>query len=104
MRALCWHGKDDIRCDTVPDPTIEDLRDVIIKVTSCAICGSDLHLMDGQTHVKRYLEPLTKLIQEGSIDPTFLITHRRKDLADGPELYKTFHDKQDGCVKVVDLT
>ncbi len=47
MKALCWHGKNDIRCDTVPDPTIEDPRDVIIKVTSCAICGSDLHLMDG---------------------------------------------------------
>ena len=47
MRALCLHGKNDIRCDTVPDPTIEDARDVIVKVTSCAICGSDLHLMDG---------------------------------------------------------
>ena len=47
MKALCWHGKNDIRCDTVPDPTIEDPRDVIIKVTACAICGSDLHLMDG---------------------------------------------------------
>ncbi len=47
MKALCWHGKNDIRCDTVPDPKIEDPRDVIIKVTSCAICGSDLHLMDG---------------------------------------------------------
>ncbi len=48
MRALCWHGKGDIRCDSVPDPTIEDARDVILKVSSCAICGSDLHLMDGQ--------------------------------------------------------
>ncbi|MCQ8239783.1 zinc-dependent alcohol dehydrogenase [Rhizosaccharibacter radicis] len=48
MRALCWHGKNDIRCDTVPDPSIEDSRDVILKVTACAICGSDLHLMDGQ--------------------------------------------------------
>ena len=47
MKALCWHGKNDIRCDTVADPTIEDPRDVIIKVTACAICGSDLHLMDG---------------------------------------------------------
>ncbi|GJD33585.1 zinc-dependent alcohol dehydrogenase [Methylobacterium aerolatum] len=47
MKALCWHGTGDIRCDTVPDPTIEDPRDVIIKVSSCAICGSDLHLMDG---------------------------------------------------------
>ena len=48
MKALCWHGKGDIRCDRVPDPSIEDARDVILKVSSCAICGSDLHLMDGQ--------------------------------------------------------
>ncbi len=48
MRALRWHGKHDIRCDNhVPDPTIEDPRDAIIKVSSCAICGSDLHLYDG---------------------------------------------------------
>lgn len=44
MKALVWHGKEDIRCDTVTDPRIEDPRDAIIKVTSCAICGSDLHL------------------------------------------------------------
>jgi len=47
MKALCWHGINDIRCDSVPDPRIEDARDIILKVTSCAICGSDLHLMDG---------------------------------------------------------
>ena len=46
MRALVWHGTQDIRCDTVPDPRIEDDRDAIIKVTACAICGSDLHLYD----------------------------------------------------------
>ncbi|MDZ4691503.1 alcohol dehydrogenase catalytic domain-containing protein, partial [Terricaulis sp.] len=44
MKALVWHAPQDIRCDTVPDPEIEDGRDAIIKVTSCAICGSDLHL------------------------------------------------------------
>jgi threonine dehydrogenase-like Zn-dependent dehydrogenase len=44
MRALVWHGKEDIRCDTLTDPRIEDSRDAIIRVTSCAICGSDLHL------------------------------------------------------------
>lgn len=44
MRALVWHGKEDIRCDEVSDPQIEDPRDAIIRVTSCAICGSDLHL------------------------------------------------------------
>ncbi|AWT12031.1 glutathione-dependent formaldehyde dehydrogenase [Stutzerimonas frequens] len=48
MRALRWHGKHDIRCDNhIPDPSIEDPRDAIIKVSSCAICGSDLHLYDG---------------------------------------------------------
>ena len=47
MKALTWHGRGDIRCDNVPDPTIENDRDIIIKVTACAICGSDLHLMGG---------------------------------------------------------
>ncbi|HEU5177132.1 MAG TPA: zinc-dependent alcohol dehydrogenase [Burkholderiales bacterium] len=47
MKALCWHGKKDIRCDTVPDPQIEHPRDAIVRVTSCAICGSDLHLFNG---------------------------------------------------------
>lgn len=47
MRALVWHGKEDVRCDTVTDPEIEDDRDAIVKVTSCAICGSDLHLFHG---------------------------------------------------------
>jgi threonine dehydrogenase-like Zn-dependent dehydrogenase len=46
MKALVWHGKHDIRCDTVPDPTIEEPTDAVIKVTSCAICGSDLHLFN----------------------------------------------------------
>ncbi|MBP8063028.1 MAG: glutathione-dependent formaldehyde dehydrogenase, partial [Brevundimonas sp.] len=47
MKALCWHGKGDMRCETVPDPEIQHGRDAIIRVTSCAICGSDLHLYGG---------------------------------------------------------
>lgn len=47
MRALTWHGTHDVRVDTVPDPEILNPRDAIIKVTSTAICGSDLHLYDG---------------------------------------------------------
>ena len=47
MKALTWHGKSDMRYETVPDPQIEDAKDAIIKVTSCAICGSDLHIYDG---------------------------------------------------------
>jgi len=46
MRALTWHGKHDVRVDTVPDPEIVNPRDAIIEVTSTAICGSDLHLYD----------------------------------------------------------
>ena len=46
MRALTWHGKHDVRVETVPDPKIVNPRDAIIKVTSTAICGSDLHLYD----------------------------------------------------------
>jgi threonine dehydrogenase-like Zn-dependent dehydrogenase len=44
MRALRWYGKEDVRIETVADPLIEHPRDAIVKVTSCAICGSDLHL------------------------------------------------------------
>ncbi len=47
MKALVWHGKGDVRVDTVPDPKLVDPTDVIIKITATAICGSDLHLLDG---------------------------------------------------------
>ena len=47
MRAVCWHGINDVRVDTVPEPKIQEPTDVIIKITSTAICGSDLHLYDG---------------------------------------------------------
>src|SRR4051794_64850 len=46
MRALTWHGKRDVRVDTVPDPTIEQDTDAIVRVTSSGICGSDLHLYE----------------------------------------------------------
>ncbi|MBE9163711.1 MULTISPECIES: zinc-dependent alcohol dehydrogenase [Microcoleaceae] len=47
MKALCWHKANDVRVDNVPDPTIINPRDAIVKITSTAICGSDLHLYDG---------------------------------------------------------
>ncbi|MFJ8750969.1 zinc-dependent alcohol dehydrogenase [Streptomyces sp. NPDC102441] len=46
MRALTWHGKRDVRIDNVPDPKIQDPTDVIVKITSSGICGSDLHLYE----------------------------------------------------------
>jgi threonine dehydrogenase-like Zn-dependent dehydrogenase len=47
MRAVRWYGKHDVRVETVPDPIIVNPRDAIVRVTSTAICGSDLHLYDG---------------------------------------------------------
>jgi threonine dehydrogenase-like Zn-dependent dehydrogenase len=47
MKALTWHGKQDVRIDTVPDPGIQEPGDIIVRVTATAICGSDLHIYDG---------------------------------------------------------
>lgn len=47
MKALCWYGTRDVRVEQVPDPEILNPRDAIVRVTSTAICGSDLHLYDG---------------------------------------------------------
>ncbi|MFN2361624.1 MAG: zinc-dependent alcohol dehydrogenase [Marinobacter sp.] len=48
MRAVCWHGTEDVRVETVRDPEIINPRDAIVRVTSTAICGSDLHLYNGR--------------------------------------------------------
>lgn len=47
MKALCWYGTGDVRVENVPDPQIQNSRDAIVKITSTAICGSDLHLHNG---------------------------------------------------------
>jgi len=46
MQALTWHGKRDVRVDEVPDPTLKESTDVIVRITTTAICGSDLHLYE----------------------------------------------------------
>ena len=71
-----------------------------VTVPMGAVVAKGLTVKTGQTHVQRYLEPLMKRIEEGEIDPSFLITHRIT-LEEGPEAYKTFRDKKDGCIKVV---
>jgi threonine dehydrogenase-like Zn-dependent dehydrogenase len=48
VKALCWHGKSDMRYETVPDPKIQHPQDAIIKVTACAICDSDLHIYENE--------------------------------------------------------
>ena len=57
MKAVTWHGKRDVRVDTVPDPRIQQPTDAIVEITSTNICGSDLHLY----------EVLGAFMQEGDI-------------------------------------
>ena len=59
-----------------------------------------LTLTMGQTHMHKYMQPLLQRVQNGEIDPSFVITHRLS-LDEAPEAYKTFRDKQDQCIKVV---
>jgi threonine dehydrogenase-like Zn-dependent dehydrogenase len=70
------------------------------KIPFGALMNKGLTVRTGQTHVQRYLAPLLKTIEDGKMDPSFVITHQRP-LEEGPDLYKTFRDKKDGCIKVV---
>src|SRR5581483_8750066 len=70
------------------------------KVPFGAAMNKGLTFKSGQTHVQRYLRPLLDKIVEGKIDPSFVITHE-VTLEDAPSMYKTFRDKEDGCIKVV---
>ena len=54
----------------------------------------------GQTHVHSYVPDLLKLVEDGRIDPSFVVTHRMP-LEDAPRAYETFKAKEDGCIKVV---
>src|SRR5687768_15353310 len=71
MKALCWIGKHQVAIDEVPDPKIEHPRDAIIRVTSTAICGSDLHLYDGLIVTMKSgdilgHEPMGEVVEVGS--------------------------------------
>lgn len=73
---------------------------VLDKVNLGAAFGKGLTFKMGQTHVQKYLPKLMKHIQDGDVDPTFMITHRLS-LEEAPGAYDTFKNKEDGCVKVV---
>ena len=70
------------------------------KLPFGAAMNKGLTIKTGQTHVHRYLPKLLRHIENGDIDPSFVVTHRAA-LDDAPAMYKTFRDKKDGCVKVV---
>jgi threonine dehydrogenase-like Zn-dependent dehydrogenase len=73
---------------------------LVDKIPFGAAMNKGLTFRMGQTHVNRWTDDLLRRIQEGQIDPSFVITHT-VPLDQGPEMYKTFRDKQDGCIKVV---
>jgi threonine dehydrogenase-like Zn-dependent dehydrogenase len=70
------------------------------KVPLGPFMNKALTLKTGQTHVQKYLEPLLQLVENGEVDPSFIITHT-VPIDDGPQMYRTFREKEDGCVKVV---
>jgi len=70
------------------------------KLPFGAVVQKGLTIKSGQTHVHRYLPKLLRHIENGDIDPSFVVTHR-VSLDDAPQMYKTFRDKEDGCIKVV---
>jgi threonine dehydrogenase-like Zn-dependent dehydrogenase len=70
------------------------------KIPMGAFMNKGLTMRAGQTHMQRYMRPLLEKIEKGEIDISFVITHRIK-LDQAPEMYKTFRDKKDGCIKVV---
>ena len=73
---------------------------VLDKIPFGAAMNKGLTLKMGQTHVQKYLEPLLRKVEEGEIDPSFVITHKIR-LQDAAGAYETFRDKEDGCIKVV---
>jgi threonine dehydrogenase-like Zn-dependent dehydrogenase len=70
------------------------------KIPLGALVNKALTVKSGQTHVQHYMQPLLERIQNGEIDPTFVVTHRLP-LEDAPAAYQTFLNKEDGCIKVV---
>jgi threonine dehydrogenase-like Zn-dependent dehydrogenase len=73
---------------------------LVNKIPFGALMNKALTLRTGQTHVNRWTDDLLRRIEEGQIDPSFVVTHTAK-LEQGPRMYKTFGDKEDGCIKVV---
>jgi threonine dehydrogenase-like Zn-dependent dehydrogenase len=70
------------------------------KLPIGALMNKGLTVRTGQTHVNRWTDDLLSRIEKGQIDPSFVVTHT-VPLEQGPQMYKTFRDKHDGCIKVV---
>ena len=103
------HGNRPATCAPPGDPLLPELRHRISRRRLWRVSRQAAvrlshkpwpHFPHAQTPVQRYMPKLLQLIEEGRIDPSFVITHIAS-LEQGPDLYKTFRDKEDGCIKVV---
>lgn len=91
MKAVTWHGTRDVRVEEVPDPTIQEPTDAIIRLTSSGLCGSDLHLY----------EVLGMFLDEGDPLGTESMATHHLPIDEAPGAYATFQEKGDGMVKTV---
>ena len=72
----------------------------IDKILFGSIVNRALTVKSGQTHVQRYMKPLLQLIEQGKIDPSFIVSHTLP-LAQAPQGFRMFRDKQDSCIKII---
>lgn len=93
MKAAVFHAPGTITCDTVDDPVIQDANDIILRVTSTAICGSDLHMYSGGIPQARPMVMGHEFMG--------IVEERGKNIDDVAKGYEIFNKKEDGCVKVV---
>ncbi|MFC3861563.1 zinc-dependent alcohol dehydrogenase [Deinococcus antarcticus] len=98
ITALRWAIQSCAKGGTVSLPGV--YGGLVDKLPMGAAFAKGLTWKMGQTHTHRHIYPLLSRIEAGEIDPSFVITHRAS-LDEAPELYKTFRDKQGGCIKVV---
>ncbi|RTR25605.1 zinc-dependent alcohol dehydrogenase [Deinococcus radiophilus] len=98
ITALRWAILSCAKGGTVSMPGV--YGGLVDKMPMGAAFGKGLTFKMGQTHTHRYISPLLERIEGGQIDPSFVITHRAS-LDQAPDLYKTFREKQDSCIKVV---
>jgi threonine dehydrogenase-like Zn-dependent dehydrogenase len=119
MNAITFHGVGDVRTRDVADPKIVDPADIVLRITTSAVCGSDLNQYHGRggalvqteffkdlslkmgiCNARTYMGPLLPLVRAGKLRPARIITHTMA-LEDAPKGYAIFDRKEDRAIKVM---
>jgi threonine dehydrogenase-like Zn-dependent dehydrogenase len=109
MKAVVYKGPFNVAVEEVADPQIEHPGDVIVRITSTAICGSDLHMYEGRTAAQpgvvlnsliRTVRPTGAVGVPGGAAPRFVVSHELP-LEQAPEAYEKFDKRIEGYTKVV---